>query len=101
MGAMTGKIVKVVFTYDVPVNNQPEYLEVTSEKIKPFWESHGCKSYSLWQVTSESTAFVKEMVFEDLTTMEKSMTLGEAKSIKGLFYRFANNVLRKVYIRKI
>ena len=97
----TEGIVKVVFTYDVSVDNQPEYLKVTSEKIRPFWESHGCKSYSLWQVTGEPTAFVKEMVFEDLAAMEQSMALHEAQSIKELFFSFANNVSRKICIQKI
>ncbi len=95
------KIVKVVFTYDVSVNNQPEYLEVTATKIRPFWESHGCQSYSVWQVASEPTAFVKEMVFEDLATMESSMSLHEAKSIKELFFSFANNVSRKICFQRI
>ncbi len=94
-------IVKVVFTYDVSVDNQAEYLEVTAKKIRPFWESHGCKSYSLWQVTGEPTTFVKEMVFENLTAMERSMSPQEAKPIKDLFFGFANNVSRKVCVRKI
>jgi len=101
MGYSTEGTVKVVFTYDVSVDNQPEYLEVTGERIKPFWESHGCQSYSVWQVTNNPTAFVKEMVFEDLVAMERSMALHEAKSIKELFFSFANNVSRKVCIQRI
>ena len=101
MGDRTKGTVKVVFTYDVSVDNQKEYLKVTGEKIKPFWESHGCQSYSVWQVTNNPTAFVKEMVFEDLTTMEKSMALHEAKSVKDLFHSFANNVSRRVCIERI
>ncbi len=95
------KMVKVVFTYDVSVDNQPEYLKVTGEKIRPFWESHGCKSYTLWQAPGEPTSFIKEMVFEDLTAMERSMALQEAKSIKDLFFSFAKNVSRKVCIQRI
>ena len=101
MGDKGDKMVKVVFTYDVSVDNQPEYLKVTSERIRPFWESRGCRSYSLWQVTGEPTAFVKEMVFEDLVAMEKSMALLEAQSIKELFFSFAKNVSRKICIQKI
>jgi quinol monooxygenase YgiN len=95
------KRVKVVFTFEVSTDNQPEYLKVTGEKIKPFWESHGCQSYSIWQVTDNPTAFVKEMVFEDRGAMEKSMALNEAKSVKELFYSFAGNISRKVYLQKI
>jgi hypothetical protein len=101
MGNRAEKVVKVVFTYDVSVDNQKEYLKVTSEKIKPFWESHGCQSYSVWQVTDNPTAFVKEMLFEDLIAMEKAMALHEAKSVKELFYSFAGNISRKVCLQKI
>jgi quinol monooxygenase YgiN len=101
MGDKTEGIVKVVFTYDVSGDDQPEYLEVTATKIRPFWESHGCQSYSLWQVIDNPTAFVKEMVFENLAAMERSMSLQEAKHIKDLFFGFANNVSRKVCVQKI
>lgn len=95
------EVAKVVFTYDVSFEKQKEYLKVTGEKIKPFWESNGCQSYSVWKVNDNPTAFVKEMVFEDVTIMEKIMALHEAKSIKELFFSFANNVSRKVCIQKI
>jgi len=101
MGDKSEGIVKVVFTYDVSVDHQPEYLEVTATKIRPFWESHGCKSYSLWQVIDNPTAFVKEMAFESLTAMERSMSFQEAKPVKDLFFGFASNVSRKVCIQKI
>ncbi len=101
MGNKVEGLVKVVFMYDVSVDSQKEYLEVTGEKIKPFWESHGCQSYSVWQVTDHPTAFVKEMVFQDVTSMEKSMALQEAKSIKDLFHGFANNVSRKLCIQRV
>ncbi len=92
---------KVIFTYEVTIEKQKEYLEATAEKIKSFWESNGCQSYSIWQVSDHPTAFVKEMVFEDVTAMEKSMSLPEAKSVKELFFGFVNNVSRKVCIKKI
>jgi quinol monooxygenase YgiN len=101
MGNRMQRMVKVVFTYDVSVDNQPEYLEVTATKIRPFWESHGCQSYSVWQVTNHPTAFVKEMVFEDITMMETNMALSEAKSVKELFFSFVSNVSRKVCIQRV
>lgn len=101
MGERTGSTVKIVFTYDVPVDRQPEYLNLTRDKIKPFWESHGCQSYSLWQPIDSPTAFVKEMVFEDRAAMEKTMALDEAKPVKELFQNFAQGVSRKVCIYKI
>ena len=101
MGTRAENAVKVVFTYDVSVDNQKEYLQVTGEKIRPFWESHGCESYSVWQVTDNPTAFVKEMVFKDSKTMEKSMALQEAKSVKELFHSFVKNVSRKICIQRV
>jgi len=95
------EVAKVVFTYDVSIEKQKEYLKATGEKIKPFWECNGCQSYSVWKVSDNPTAFVKEMFFEDVTSMEKSISLTEAKSIKELFFSFANNVSRKVCIKKI
>jgi quinol monooxygenase YgiN len=101
MGNRAEKVVKVVFTYDVSVDNQKEYLNVTGDKIKPFWESHGCQSYSVWQVTDNPTAFVKEMVFEDLAKMEKSMALPEAQSVKDFFHSFVKNVSRKICFQRV
>jgi quinol monooxygenase YgiN len=95
------EVAKLVFTYEVSVEKQKEYLKATGEKIKPFWESHGCQSYSVWQVTDSPTAFVKEMVFEDLAKMEKSMALPEAQSVKDLFHSFVKNVSRKICIQRV
>lgn len=94
------ELVKVMFTYDVSIEKQKEYLEATGEKIKPFWESNGCQSYSVWKVSDNATAFVKEMVFEGMPAMEKSMSVKEAKPIKELFFSFASNVSRRVCTKK-
>ncbi len=97
----SGSTIKIVFTYEVPAEKVPEYLRVTREKIKPFWESHGCQSYSLWQPADSPTAFVKEMVFADRAAMDKTMALEEAKPIKELFQAFAEGVSRKVCVHKV
>ena len=47
-------MVKVVFTFDVAPEKQSEYLKATAEKIKPYWESHGCQSYDVWQAEGEA-----------------------------------------------
>ncbi len=94
-------MVKVIFHYEVPVEKQEEYIKVTAEKIKPFWESHGCQSYSVWQMKDQPITFVKEMVFQDIGSMEKTMALDEANPVKELFYTFAANISRKVCTQKI
>ena len=90
-------MVKIVFNYEVPAEKQHEYLNITGEKIKPFWESHGCESYALWQAPEGPTGFVKEMVFRDEATMQKVMSLEDAQPVKKLFSQFAINITRKAY----
>jgi quinol monooxygenase YgiN len=95
-------MVIMVFSYEVPTEKHSEYLKATTEKIKPFWESRGCKSYDVWQATESESSFIKTMFFEDMDSMQKTTALskGEGKPVVDLFYSFANNVSRKVYIRK-
>jgi quinol monooxygenase YgiN len=90
-------MIKIVFTYEVLKEKQDEYLKVTTDQIKPFWESHGCDAYTLWQLPEESTRFVKEMVFKDEPTMQTTMSLEDAQPIKKLFSQFATGVTRVTY----
>jgi quinol monooxygenase YgiN len=96
-------MVKVVFLYDVPEDKQEEYLAVTKDKIKPCWESHGCQSYELWQADGENS-YMKEMTFADMASMGKAMGLAqtndEVKSAIDLWMSFAENPIRKTYIKK-
>lgn len=93
------------FFYQVPEGKQKEYLKVTSEVIKPYWESHGCRAYDVYHEAEGGTAFVKEMLFDDLPSMQKSMALPEAdakaKSIIDRFFSFAISVRCKPYVEKI
>ena len=91
----------MIFTFDVPEEKQAEYLKATSEKIKPFWESHGCESYDIWQTSDGEPAFMKIMLFSDLDAMKNSMQGNEeAKPIVELYNSFAINVSRKTYVKK-
>jgi quinol monooxygenase YgiN len=90
-------MIKIVFMYEVNSEKHDEYLRVTRDRIKPFWESHGCESYTLWQAPEEPARFVKEMLFKDEVTMQTVMNLEDAQPIKKLFSQFANNVTRKTY----
>lgn len=91
----------IVFTFDVPEEKQAEYLKATTEKIKPFWESHGCQAYDIWQTTDGEPAFLKTMFFSD-TEDRKKATEGnpEAIPIVQLWGSFATNVSRKTYVQK-
>jgi len=94
-------MVKVVFQYNVAKENQAEYLKLTQEKIKPFWEANGCQSYSVWQVGESETGFVKEMFFDSMPRMKETMALKQADPIKELYFKFATDVSRKVITKKV
>jgi len=94
-------MLKIVFTYEVPEERQAEYLKATVETIKPYWESHGCQSYHVWQMAEKPTTFIKEMVFENRDEMQRSMEEEGAKPAKELFYRFASNIVRQLYVSKV
>ena len=90
-------MIKIIFTYDVSKEKQDEYLRITGDRMKPFWESHGCESYTVWLSLEESTRFMKEMVFKDEGAMQSAMKSAEAEPVKKLFSQFASNVTRTTY----
>lgn len=94
-------MVKVIFEYNVPKEKQTDYLQVTQEKIKPFWEAHGCQSYSVWSVQESETGFVKEMLFENISAMKETLSLKEADPIKEIYYSFALDISRKIISKKV
>ncbi|MGD0489359.1 MAG: hypothetical protein ABSB94_19490 [Syntrophorhabdales bacterium] len=87
-------MVKITYSYEVPNEKRDEYLKITRDAIKPFWESHGCEAYTVWLSLEGSTKFVKEMLFKDELTMERSMKQAEAEPIKKLFSQFATGISR-------
>ena len=90
----------MLYMFEVPAEKHSEYIKATAETIKPFWESHGCNSYTIWQAADGGTSFIKPMVWDDMAAMEKGREVPEGKAIVDLFYSFAQNVVRKVYIQK-
>jgi quinol monooxygenase YgiN len=95
------KMVKVIFEYKVAKEKQAEYLQLTQDKIKPFWEANGCHSYTVWQVAESETGFVKEMLFQSVTAMKETMSLKQAEPIKEMYFKFATDVLRKIITKKV
>lgn len=95
-------MVVMVYRYQVPTEKHQQYIKATAEKIKPFWESHGCQSYDVWQAAENGMSFIKTMFFKDTDSMQKSMALskGEGKPFVDLFYSFANDISRQAYIKK-
>lgn len=89
-------MVTMIFTYDIPVEKQSEYVRLTQEKIKPLWESVGCIAYDIWKAADSETGFIKTMLFEDASQLKKSMARKEADPVKEIFGKFAENVSRKM-----
>ncbi len=82
-----------VFTFEVPEEKQEEYLKVTGETIKPFWEANECLSYEVYQdYFTSSTRFVKIQFYPDKETMERSLALARqderGKEVVGAFMKF-------------
>lgn len=85
-----------------PCSAQDEYRKVTAETIKPFWESHGRQAYRVWQSQEGPKLFMKEMVFEDESSLKGAMAGGcesvaGVETIKELFYRFTSVISRTIY----
>jgi len=81
-----------VFTFEVPEENQAAYLKTTAEVIKPFWESHECISYEVFQdYFLGPERFVKIQYYKDKETMERSLSLArqdeEGKKVVGEFMK--------------
>jgi len=96
-------MIKVIFTYEVLSEKREEYIKATSQVIKPFWESHGCISYTVWQV--EDGSFIKEMLFTNQETRQNALSLpqsdAKAKEVVGLFAKYAVNTTRRACEQKV
>jgi hypothetical protein len=94
------KTVKGAWTFEVPEEKQAAYLKATAERIKPYWESHGCLSYQVHQDWIDPRRFVKEQYYPDRETMERDGALlfeqedFEVLAMVDLFNSFAENVNR-------
>ncbi|MBW1972334.1 MAG: hypothetical protein DRG20_04190 [Deltaproteobacteria bacterium] len=98
-------MVKGVWTYEVPLEKQEEYLKKTLEVIKPFWEAHECLSYQVYQDYTNPTRFVKEQLYPDKETMERSLNIArtdpKAKEVVELFRQYAQNIVRRRCVPRV
>jgi quinol monooxygenase YgiN len=95
-------MVEVIFTFEVEKEKQEEFLNFVKTGTKPWWESHGCLGYNVWQAAGEDT-FMKRMEFQDLATMEKVMPANEkdpeCRALIDKFESYTINISRKPYIK--
>lgn len=81
-------MLKMVYIYEVSEDKQEEYKKTTAETIKPFWESHGCQAYKVWQSQEDPKMFMKEMLFSDRAAMQGAVSSPDSEAIKQLFFQF-------------
>jgi len=95
-------MVEVIFTFEVAKERQEEFLNFVKTGTKPWWESHGCLSYDVWQAAGEN-AFMKRMAFSDMATMEKVMPGNEkdpeCRALIDKFESYTINISRKPWIK--
>ncbi len=95
-------MVEVIFTFEVAKENQEEFLRFVKSGTKPWWESHGCLSYTVWQAAGEN-AFMKRMAFSDMAAVKKVMSANEenheCRALIDQFESYVINISRKPFIR--
>jgi quinol monooxygenase YgiN len=95
-------MVKVVFTFEVAKENQEEFLDFVKSGTKPWWESHGCLAYDVWQAAGEN-AFIKTMDFADQETFQTVMPANErdpeCRALIEKFESYTIDISRKPYIK--
>lgn len=80
---MVDDLILVQWSCDVPLEKLENFLEFVEKKMKPCYESYGCKRYELFipldvkkqyfsfQVTSKRNRYIEQLVFNDVEAFEK------------------------------
>ena len=66
---------------DVPLEKWEDFLVFAKEKLRPFYESHGCRRYELfismdsekyfsYQFMQKNNRYVEQLFFDDIETFE-------------------------------
>ena len=100
-------MVKGIWTFEVPEEKQEEYLKMTAEFIKPFWESRGCISYQVYQDYTNPRRFVKEQIYPDKETLDRDVAAAleekDPKAVEAvnLFRTYAKDIIRRLCIPRV
>lgn len=87
-----------LYIYRIEKEKEAEYLKVTKEVIKPFWEKRGCK-YEVFKC-EQSNDFIKIMTFNDENSLNSALFQKDhdTENIVNIFKDFAKDLRR--YISK-
>ena len=95
-------MVELVFFFEVPKETQEEFLNFVKTGTKPYWESHGCLGYNVWQALGEDS-FIKRMEFADMAALEKAGSAAEqdpeGKAFIEKFNSLVKNMSRKPFMK--
>ena len=99
-------MILVQWVCDVPPEKLESFLEFVEEKLKPFYELHGCKRYELFmpiemkkkyfsfQVTQKRNSYLEQLMFKDVEDFENFLEAVEkdthAKEIIGSYRKKFN-----------
>lgn len=97
-------MVKIVIMCDVPEEKQEEFLKLSREGTKPYWEAHGVITYDVWKTDQEGyPGFIKEMDVEDMAAAQevfkRRSTVPEAKDLVDRWEGMTEGLVLKVYTK--
>jgi quinol monooxygenase YgiN len=68
------------WTFKIPKNRLEDFLKYSRKKIKPFWESHGCKFYSVYQTTNKK--LFPYQIMEDESSVTEHLVFGNIEDFE-------------------
>jgi hypothetical protein len=97
-----------VFDLEVAPEKQADFLRVVREQIKPYWESHGCLAYNVYQEydadAGAGNRFIKTQLMEGMPRSIKEARAErspEAQAIIDTFYSYAENVSFRTVMQQV
>lgn len=98
-------VVKHVFSFDVPPEKVPAYMEFSAKVAKPFFENWpGINSYDVFQTVVGRPVFTKEIVYKDMDAFSRAQAkLGEpeAQKVAGQFFSFVKNLESRLILEVV
>jgi hypothetical protein len=99
-------MVRGIWFFQVAEEKQEEFLQQVNDIVKPYWESHNCIAYNVYQDMNDPTLFVKEQIYPDIESMESDGELffggtdPRAQEVVEIFRSYAANIEKRLcYVR--
>lgn len=99
-------MVRGIWFFRVAEGKQEEFLQRINDIVKPYWESHQCIAYNIYQDINDATLFVKEQIYPDIEAMEQDGDLffdnkdPRAAEVVEIFRSYATDLEKRLcYVR--